>query len=280
MTTTNDIIAVPGIAPDVAGAICYWRLSGATDLAKLGEEWHRHGIDHTQFPLPLATSPEVALHTAMQDQRERRVLVRPLEGRKGWAIVRERAQGQDLAHEIELRVHLDNVGSLRADRHHVLLPAIRAEFDRALNQYGPGATSGWLVKTIYRSNAVALRDTGGIYFVPRQELADWRRVVVAVRDASAHAVFEIPALRSSEAVDAVLDAVAMEAQAEADKMSEELSAGTLGARTLQSRSARCQEALEKVESYESLLGRGLDTIKARIDALKTELVAAALAAQD
>jgi hypothetical protein len=282
----NDIIAVPGLSPDVAGAITYWRLSGATDLARLGDAWRASAIDPGQFPLPLSPSPETALRKAVQEQGSKRLLVRPLEKQKGWALVEEKATGDDLNHAITCRVKLAGHAAsyvgfpVVEPADHALAQPIRAEFDRAISEVDAGATSGWLVRTIYKLQAVALRDTGGIYFVPRPMLPAWRQIALAVREATAHAVFEIPALRSTEAIDAVLDAVSQEAQTEADKMEKALDEGQLGARALFGRSERCQETLAKIEQYEDLLGRGLDTIKERIGALKSNLVAAALMAQD
>lgn len=63
--------------------------------------------------LPTPPTPATALRRAVAELKEDRRLVRPLRqsgGATGWAIVHERQDGQDLAHSVELRVQLDNVG--------------------------------------------------------------------------------------------------------------------------------------------------------------------------
>ncbi len=90
-------------------------------------------------------------------------------------------------------------------------------------------------------------------------------------------MFEVPALKSSEAVDAILDAIATEAKDEIAKLEAALE-NDMGKRGLHNRSERAGAMLEKLKAYEALLGKGVETIGQRLVDLQIELSTAALAA--
>lgn len=261
---------------ETAGAIVWWRLSGSTDGYALRKAWDEAGLPEELVPeLP---SAEKALRRAVMEQRERRRLVRPLEGTKGWAIVDESATGEDLDYSIAIRVTVNKIG------HADVEPAgatgadeIKVAYNRHLEQLAQTDISTWLVGLAARVRAVALRDTGGVYFIPREQLALWRLMAGALSAASDHRVFEVPALKSDEAVEAVLDAVAREAEAAAQVMEEELEKESLGERALRTRTERCGAIEEKLQTYEKLLGTSLDALHDRLESLRANLAVAALA---
>ena len=155
---------------------------------------------------------------------------------------------------------------------------LRAAYERHLGCMSANDVSTWMCELLKVVNGVSLRDTGGIYFIPRSSLATWRAMMGAVRACSAHAVFEVPALRSDEAVEAILDAITREAETAAADMEEEIIMTDLGARALRTRANRCEAIQRKLEDYEQLLGRGMDTLKERLGGLQAQMAAAALAA--
>lgn len=275
--TTNNIIAVPGLAGDSLGAIAYWRLSGPVDLDALRAAWVAAGLDETA--LPVEVSPEVALRMACQEQKQARRLVRPLEDRKGYALVEEEADGDDLTYRPTLLAKVALGALILEPADHPLASEVRAAYARQLSQLAPQAFSGWLVRRVEASAAVALRDTGGLYFVPRYGLARWRQEAAAVRAATGHALFEIPAMRSDEAIAAVGDALNAEAETELGKIREQLSTGDLGARALKSRQETCAALRRKISGYAQALGVALDGLEARVGDLDAELVVATLAAE-
>jgi hypothetical protein len=151
---------------------------------------------------------------------------------------------------------------------------VQADYDRTMGEVLN--LSSWLVRMVYSTHAVGLRDTGGIYFVPRDGVDEWKKLVGAIRAASAHQFFEVPALRSSEAVDAILDALITEAGESILKMEEQLTSDKLGEKALHGRVEKCDAMKSKIESYEALLGTNLDKLRERLDGLKANLAAAAL----
>jgi hypothetical protein len=123
-----------------------------------------------------------------------------------------------------------------------------------------------------------LRETGGFYFVPRDKAGLWRVFTGVVHAVSRHRVYEIPAMRSDEAVAAILAALESEAAAEAKALEDELCKGEVTARTCTSRLAKCRDLAAKVASYEQLLGANLDVLRERLGHLDAGLAEAALSA--
>ncbi|KKN38749.1 hypothetical protein LCGC14_0750120, partial [marine sediment metagenome] len=262
---------------ETAGCIVWWRLSGSTDGYALRQAWEDAGLPEDLVPeLP---SAEKALRRAVIEQRERRRLVRPLEGTKGWAVVDEAASGDDLDYSVRLKVTLNKIGHVSIEPEGAVgSDEIKAAYQRHLAQLAQTDISTWLVRLAARVRAVALRDTGGVYFIPREQVAQWRRMAGALGAASASRVFEVPALKSDEAIEAVLDAVAREAETAAEVMEEELAKENLGERALRTRTERCGAIEEKLSTYEKLLGTSLDALHDRLEVLQAGLATAALAA--
>jgi hypothetical protein len=274
----GGLIAVPDYKSDLlTGAIIWWHLTGAVNSERLRQEWQARGLDAKLFPdLP---TPGYALHHTAKKLSEQRRLARPLEGKKGWALVHEHADGDGLDYDMGCRMKLDANDDVVVDPpDHALAKEIKATFERLLREYDHHLIGRWLRDMSRAHRAVCLRETGGVFFVPRDQVESIKRYFAALHTASACRVYEVPAMRSEEAVEAVMDAVAREAEQEAAEMEKALSEMELGERALQGRAARCQQMIEHVESYEELLGRGLDKLKKRIEDLKANAVAAALSA--
>ena len=287
--TNENLMVVENV--DTAGAITYWRLSGEVSLSKLGLAWTRAGLDG-KF-LPETPSDEVALRRALGAIQSKRRLVRPLARRGVWAIVDEWVdnQTQDLDHRTLVRVKITKsagghetieVEKVNADwaTYNALHDAIHAEFQRHKGVLAHQDISSWLVKLADKANAVSLRDMGGVYFVPRNKVGFWTTIADVLAQVD-QKVFRIPAMSNSEAVEAILDAITAEAQREAEALEADLlkdGDDALGARALRGRANRCDAVKAKVESYERFLNVKLDDIRAKLDGLRANLSAAALAA--
>jgi hypothetical protein len=96
---------------------------------------------------------------------------------------------------------------------------------------------------------------------------------------ASHQLYELPALRSAEAVEAIMDAVLGEAKKVEEELTDDLAAGKFGARGLRNRVDRCEAAITKLGTYEELLGQNLASIKETFESLRANLVAAVLVAE-
>jgi hypothetical protein len=286
-TTAQDLIVTPESVA-TAGLISYWRLSGTVDLFRLAGAWRSAGLDPQL--LPTSCSPVTALGRAVHDQAAKRVLIRPMAKHGMWAIVEEAVirhedgRPDELEYNTIMRVtHVPggtpNFDSTLGHREASALSTM------ILNAYGQHQTtfacediSAWLIKLAGLNKAVTLRDTGGIYFVPRPAADFWRRVVQVVQAVSSHRVFLIPAMKNSEAIDAITEAVTREAELAVAAIEAELEKSgddRLGPKALATRADTCRELLAKVTSYEHLLGVQLKVV-AQVEGLQGSIAAAAL----
>jgi len=289
-TPQQQIFAVPDA--EQAGAIVYWRLAGTVDAARLTESWLEAGLAESM--LPETPTPDAALRRAVYEQKARRRLVRKLPSGKGWAIVSESVATGELKYSVDIRVFLNKIGRIKfeipetpecdEDEHtgrranlDAICQQVEGAYYQHLDEFTASDISAWLVRFATKCGAVSLRERGGIYFVPRTTIGSWRLAVGAVKLASAHHCYEIPALKSSDAVDAILDAVVREAQAATDEIQEEMGKGDLQSRALINRAERCDSMLSKLKQYEDLLGANLGEIAKRVDDLKADITIATLA---
>lgn len=282
MTKTSDLIVTEDSAK-TAGLISYWRMSGAVKLDALASAWRANGFGEKLLPKP--PTDEVALGRAVREQAGKRRLVRPLVRRGAWAIVDETVAQDKLEYTEVMRItheesgpRMDGLSSLLANNGQQLLAnSILNAFYRNQNELAPEDISAWLIKLANANAAVTLRDTGGIYFVPRPAVPFWRSVSAVLESVSAHKVFKIPAMTNSEAVEAITEAVAAEAEKAVATMTAELTGETqLGAKALKTRAAECTALLAKVAQYERLLDVQLPKVVATIAGLQASVAAASL----
>jgi hypothetical protein len=280
---THEDITVTPESIATAGLISYWRLSGPIALDQLTEAWKRADLNPELLPKP--PGDEVALGRAVREQAAKRRLVRPLARRGAWAIVDETIVGEALDYKQVTSVAfvegspvfgVDASYDLVVDK---LRQDVLAAYNRHRGELSPEDISGWLIKLADKNNAVTLRDTGGIYFVPRTNVPFWRSVVQAIESVSAHRVFKIPAMKNSEAIEAITEAVTIEAARLVDTMMAELQQtgdDKLGDRALTTRANACKDLLTKVKSYEDLLGVQMTKVVERVEGLQAGIASAAL----
>lgn len=280
-------------ASEACGSVSYWRASGTVPIADVQAAWQAAGLDMVLFRD--APAPETALRRAVldlatreqiNDKTERRTLVRPCKEPSTWAVVEEFvAEGLppsyttlavvSFAGTSSFAVATVNGSQAQVDN---IEQRVRAAFHAQQGLFAPEDVTGWLVKLAYARGAVTLRDSGGVYFIPRPAMDFWNKAAGAIESASKHGhrVFRIPAMRNSEAVEAIIDAITQEAEAEAKKIDEEIMAG-LGDRALETRKGRIADLLAKVSSYEELVGREMK-IRERLETLQASVATAKLIA--
>jgi hypothetical protein len=262
-----------------AGCITWWRLSGGLDLEALRKAWAMRALDHAWLPgVPGFPS---ALRRAVSEMRGPHRLVRSMKN-GALAVVDEREVGGILYFSTVLTVQLDKVGRpvFGCESELANETQVRLDFARFQNELIQADVSPWLCGLMDRIEAIALRETGGIYFVPRYRLRVWRDIVEALREASPHHVAQVPALSSREATAAVLDALAQEARRAMENMRREMAEGDLKSRALQNRIAATNEQQRKIAAYGDLFGEQLTAVHAALDELRAELTVAMVRADD
>lgn len=277
-TVNPGVVVVQDL--QTAGAIVWWRLSGDTDIKALGEAWGDAGLDKKL--LPSAPSITVALTRACTAQQTAHRLIRALPNQKGWAVVDEtsdKATGTLSYQTVATAKILQGNPMIETGADDKLRANIWASYESSLGRLTVNDVSTWLTGLTQELKAVSLRDTGGVYFIPRDQIDRFRQMAGSLKGVTKHQLFEVPALKTEEAVEAILDAVLNEADREVSTIETELDTSDLKARALRTRSSKAEALREKVEAYEQLLGRSMGAVKDRIEALKASIVAAELAAQ-
>ena len=256
-------------ADESTGAVVFWQVGGTVDLGRLAENLRAEGLDDRFIPKGCSTT--VALTRAVTELRSRDVLVRQHPTEDGWALL-PRQEGEKLAFAECARFFLDGdeikfEGVVSDDD----VKLVRETFAQCHGQLLVSDITKWLTDLFadHAIKAVAMKDNGGLYFVPRPELATFGKVKRALCEAASSCkLYEMPAFKATDAVSAALDGIAHEAQAAIAKLEIELAAPEgVGARAARNRVNEITVILDKVRGYEILLGRSFEDVIAKLEAL-------------
>jgi hypothetical protein len=253
---------------DVGGAVVFWSLAEwsrrdrlAAHLAPLGLE----ALAPEQRPAP------AALRAALEDVfAGPRVLIRPLASRDGFAVVREDRglAANQYQTELTARVTSGSLPSLTFDPWDGRALKVEEAYRAQLGRVSASQVSTMLVKVIDSMGGTRLRPSGAVYWLPGPRLDEWARVAEAVEQAADGAFSAVYLLRhrlDHDAVRAVRDAVVAEVHAEAGRIKDEVLAGELGGRALETRQKQAADLRRKVLLYEDLLSVGLKGLHRAVD---------------
>ena len=271
MASTIDITLVPEHT-GTAGAMTWWRLSGVLDYDRLVAEWQAADLPLCDLPAP--PSDTAALRRALESYRAPRTLVRSLPS-GGFAIVDEDfdgddgddSDGVDPDYNVRFKVWIDiDTMELSFDREmpESELDTIFDAFMRGRRELHHQDVSAWIVKRCKSMQSIGLRDTGGIYFVPEQFAPTWSAFADLLARCSASRIYEVPALKSERAVEAIMESVIADAAAELEKLSNALNDTDPSTRGLRSKARKCEALADKLKLYEDLLGRKMNDISQRV----------------
>lgn len=271
------VVTVSEVPEGVAcGELVFWKLAGEVDALQLGIAWVVSGLSPSL--LLRAPSPKVALTRALAEWKGRRRLVRPLDG-GGYALVDERDTAGTLEWHTRCHVNLDAQGKIVVSANSngtSEVPELREAHERFQGTLDHSDVSAWLCKLLEHCDAVALREGGGVYFVPAHRAALWDLMVGAVRKVSAHVVYNLPALRTAGAVEAIMDAMAAEVSRVVGQIQEDLADGDLGERAKQTRQRAAGDLERKLGEFEQLLGTRAQVLHDQIESLRGHLAIAHL----
>jgi len=154
---------------------------------------------------------------------------------------------------------------------------IRAWFAQHKGTLSGAAVGQALVKLMAYFGGVALRPSGGIYWLPPNAMNQWMAVAQAVEesatDDSENQVYRLTTTMDEEAIRAVRDAITEEINAASEAMLEEV-VGGLGEEALKRRKEVAAGLHRKVTQYEGLLSATLDDLHgsvAKVEELITHM---------
>lgn len=266
MSTTAKVVGFDG-------GVTYWTLSSTgTPREALLAELTTSGLE--KF-CPREPTLEWCVQKALGRIYEGTdYLVRPLALRDGFSLVAEYRGQEENAYRQALAVRVTDAGetcftpaSARPDGWDANLREIRAT--TPASKLGMSLTS-----LLYHLGGVALRKTGGVYWLPREAMPVWRSMARAVVRAGngKNVVYVIKHRMDEAAMRAVRDAVVEDVGAEVEAIYKEVVLGELGRKALEKRVARAANLAKMVENYERYINASLDSLRESLDKLQTALV--------
>jgi hypothetical protein len=187
LTQLQQIKSALGAAGPHLGDLVWWTLGdAATDRATLVSTWTGAGLLATLLPEP--PTAEKALKTAVRTcqvgESERLIrLGKEDEQAIVYALVREQRLGDgSLSHAQEARVILQRASEqISSDNPtHELAARIQNAFRQLRNTHTADDVRRAIVKALQSFHAITLRDSGGVYWVPRTHSEDVRRLERAI----------------------------------------------------------------------------------------------------
>lgn len=256
-------------ADATTGAITYYRTRGGIDLGALATAWAAEGLDADDLLTP--PTKRVALQRALRQIEDEHVLVDDSPA-GGWQIVSRTITGGKTTYTVAARCLIKD-GNLTIERvdaddeaMELLTDVLRVEHEQQMRTVTGGDVGGWLTNLLIGKGgleATSLRETGGVYFVTPQWVGKLDRIKRACASVGV-TVHAIPAVRSRETIEAVLDAIAREAADGLVKIREEMT-DARGKKWVASRLDELAALEKKIDSYERFLGM-------RLDATRTDVI--------
>ena len=289
------LVAVPADSSSVAGALVYWALSGIVDQQDLYEQAEIAELG--ELFMPEEASLETCVLRAAENcistkQVGRKIMIRPVAKRNRWDLVEEQVvttlgtngekDRESLKYTELVRIQVErqadnsrtvSVTPSRGEETE-LADQIKAMVPTFKGIMTANDVSSWLLHVVRGYvHAVSLRERGGFYFVPRDQMEKWKTVMGCVRAVSDHKLFEIPAMQSEEAVEAILEAVRKEADGQMTDLETYL-AGEVSTKGLNAWERTLELTQAKMERYAALLGVALPDLESKAETLQGALVAA------
>ena len=268
------------------GSIVYWRIAGGVSAQRLTEAWAAAGLDAAKLPRipePLTTLRKVLKEIESEDNVKS--VERDTTTLAGFAVLKKLKTSSGKAMWVTQwealldangALVLSNVDGTAFDED--LAELLHSKFELERKRLPHTTLSVWLVSLVHDCAAVGLRENGGLYFVPKPNMPLWHKYVGVLNQVSKIRTFEIPALTSTQAAEAVLDALMNESQGLVEKIDDEIE--TVGVRALRAREQSLDTYLNKLASYTSVVGDKLAGVQKNVEELKNRLAAAIISNLD
>jgi len=263
-TLQNHFNAVQSVDPAVPhlGDITFWALHEAeTDRATLEQVWVAAGLNRDLLPPP--QTPEKALRQAVRSltsEHGRMLRQHPdTASRLTYSVVREIFESDDGPEYARVsKFELDRTtGILTGDPTDPTFTAVQTAYQHFSSVATSREIMVLITNTLKSFSAVTLRDSGGVYWVPRTSSAGLRQMKDAIEKIGKSRVFLLPVFDTAEA-NATLQAAAQASlDAEVADLTKEIEAfqleGTRGPAVLERRLERFEELRARAHLYGGIL---------------------------
>jgi len=268
---------------NVQGAVTFWR-TAESEYEALKSALHAAGFG---FLTPEVSTPKRSLKLAIREVcgQSGTTMIRPLEQSYGYTIVDEERHewSNDYSNERSFVLDIDSgTLTMSPQDNPELMQSVAEAYVRNLSHVPPIALSNIMVKAVDAMNGVALRDRGGVYWLPQDSVRKWKQLAAAVEKASvkedATTIYMMHTQADDECLRAVKDGIIHEMGIELEKITEAIDSGKLGKRALKSKEKAAVGLRDKLTGYETILGETLNTVRQSIEVAETRAAEAALVA--
>lgn len=283
-SSSDDVVVLD--TTEGTGAVVFWSFHGPTDYVELAMAWEDQDLPERELMNP--TTPAGALRAADSDTRKylpRGYFVRSID-KLTFIVVKESTTDADddsVFHEeyepsAKIGVTLRDDGPPKAwvkwakgtnkkdNELRDYADRFLARYQTAIDEVSLHGMDIWIRRMMEGFvHVVALGERGKPFYVAPSKMDVWERVKTAITTANPRHVFrQIPAMKSQDCIDAVLDACMREVETQTDLIYEELDSDALGSRALKTRLGNLDSLLSKMESFESVLGPKVEDLRTSI----------------
>lgn len=290
-TNVDTIATQTGAGKDSLGCVFWFKVAGRHDHARLAAAFAARGLDKL---VPSAIDTERAFRRSVRRTvGSSNTLVRPVvDDNKSvvLGVVSERAdsRAQDLDYQVVDRLGFDKATGAVNSSNSVTQAAVESEI-RSLEHMVEGQDlTVSIVRWVGQVAGCALRENGGVYWVPPAAAAQLKTLGEAIEEGTGGAcsVYVLPLSSSAEAERGIGDSAkaGMESQlALIAREVEEFKTEAPSRRSLENRLVKFQELRQRATMYRDLLKVSAGDLEEKISAMEgavREMLAAGPAATD
>jgi hypothetical protein len=232
MTQVEAIIGALATGGRHLGDLVFWTLADASvDRATFEARWAAAGLAPELLPEPPTT--EKALKTAVREAavgQQSRLIRLAVENEEilTFAVVLEEKHPETgtLTYAQEAKVSLDRAfGTVTTDNQgHEVTQSILTKFGRLRNTHGADDVRRTITRTLASFNAVTLRESGGIYWVPSPYAKQLRQLQTCIEQFGQSEVYLLPVHDSADASRTLGDVATQALQDELEALKTEVAA--------------------------------------------------------
>lgn len=262
------------------GKNVFFTLGSKTNTEKLKESLDQLGLGSFA---PDNNTKKSALKQALYSVcANRRRLIRPLPGERGYAIVSEKRDedGVSLEHTVDFDALLPNGSDVPVYRDpDTGQPCNPSEEDKILHRFqielgrlpSPKVSLA-LVRILDHMHAISLRPTGGIYWLPQGAVTKFQEVAKAFEEASednSNIMYFQTTAMDDDLRHTVIESLKRSIGGEVSAMEEEVMSGDLGKRAIKTKQERCDKLRARVLGYQKMFDVTLKELEEHLDTVES-----------
>lgn len=274
-------------ALDSSGIITTWSPNGEAHIESIRKVFEAAGLGHIA---PRGRTLKEAARAALVEKfskKNRRVAP----AGKGYELLleipKESEVRLDTHHVISLwievrggeEVVVSDVQSFEVDGITHSLSDVSAWIEAARHRVDGGAIGESLAGAAAALRGIAIRDSGGAYWLPPTSTGRWTQLVDGLNSAGRPMRMRIwDAANSPRSIESTIDSIQSLVDKRCDEILTAVEGGELGVRALDTKGAEVVELAKQLEEYEKVLNVGLDSLRQRVLAVQSVAVQAHMSA--